>query len=269
MSAITVENVSHTYRTFERKQGLKNSIKDLFSRQYIYKDALKNVSFKIEENEIVGVAGPNGAGKTTLLKILSGLIKPTSGSVDVCSFVPYKKSNAFKRQIGFIMGGKSQLIWELPALETFSLNQIIYDIPKKDFDSWTGGLIKTLGVEDLVNIPVRNLSLGQKMKMDIIASLVHRPKILFLDEPTNGLDIVARVSLRDYLKRIFKEFGITAIVTSHNVGDIEKMCDRLMIITHGSLFYDGDVQSAIKKYSDDNGTLEDALVNVFTEEAES
>lgn len=204
MSAITVENVNHTYRTFERKQGLKNSMKDLFSRQYIYKDALKNISFKIEENEIVGVAGPNGAGKTTLLKILSGLIKPTSGNVDVCSFVPYKKNNTFKRQIGFIMGGKSQLIWELPALETFSLNQIIYDIPKKDFDSWIGGLIKTLGVEDLVNIPVRNLSLGQKMKMDIIASLVHRPKILFLDEPTNGLDIVARVSLRDYLKKNFQ-----------------------------------------------------------------
>lgn len=249
---IEVDNLSHTYRTYERKQGLKNSFKDLFHRNYIYKNALKDVNFKIDDNEIVGIAGPNGAGKTTLLKILSGLIEPTFGSVKVGKYIPYQKKNDFKKQIGFIMGGKSQLIWELPALETFALNQIIYDIPRKDFLCWQNELISTLNVQDLVNIPVRNLSLGQKMKMDIISSLIHRPKILFLDEPTNGLDVVSRISLREYLKKLFKEFGISVIITSHNVGDIENLCSRLMIIKEGQKLYDGNIKKAVEIYSNKN-----------------
>lgn len=249
---IKVEMLSHTYRTYEREQGLVNSIKDLFHRNYIYKNALKNISFNIDDNEIIGIAGPNGAGKTTLLKVLSGLIKPTSGIVKVGDYVPYHKNNDFKKQIGFIMGGKSQLIWELPALETFALNQIIYNIPKNDYIKWRDELIETLNVQNLVNVPIRNLSLGQKMKMDIISSLIYHPKVLFLDEPTNGLDVVSRISLREYLKKLFKEFGITVIITTHNIGDIENMCDRLMIMKDGEKIYDGDVKQAVLKYSGKN-----------------
>lgn len=249
---IKVENLNHTYRTYKREQGISNSIKDLFHRNYIYKDALKNISFNIDDNEIVGIAGPNGAGKTTLLKVLSGLIKPTSGIVKVGDYIPYQKNDDFKKQIGFIMGGKSQLIWELPSLESFSLNQIIYNIPKKDYIKWRDELIETLNVKDLVNVPVRNLSLGQKMKMDIISSLIHHPKVLFLDEPTNGLDVVSRISLREYLKKLFREFGITVIITSHNVGDIENMCDRLMVIKGGEKLYDGNVKQAVLKYAGKN-----------------
>lgn len=249
---ILVENLQHTYRTYERNQGLKNSMKDLFHRKYIYKEALKNINFKINDNEIIGIAGPNGAGKTTLLKILSGLIKPSSGIVKLGDFIPYKKLNDFKKQIGFIMGGKSQLIWELPALETFALNQIIYNIPKNDYILWRDELVTAMDVQDLINIPVRNLSLGQKMKMDIISSLIHHPKVLFLDEPTNGLDVVSRMSLREYLKKLFKVFGITVIITSHNVSDIENLCNRLMIMKTGELVYDGDVKQAVQKYSGKN-----------------
>ena len=212
---IVVKNVSHTYRTYERGQGLKNSLKDLFRRKYIFKEALKDVSFEIDENEILGIAGPNGAGKTTLLKILSGLIEPSEGYVQVGNYTPYKKDNDFKKQIGFVMGGKTQLIWELPGTETFALNQIIYDIPKQEYERWKNELITLLGVEDIVNIPVRNLSLGQKMKLDIIAALIHHPTFLFLDEPTNGLDVVSRISLRTYLKKIFKELGIIVIICDY------------------------------------------------------
>ena len=246
---IEVKNLNHTYRTYKRGQGFKNSIKDLFHRQYVYKQALKNFSFTIGDNEIVGIAGPNGAGKTTLLKILSGLIKPTEGYVKIGDFIPYEKSKSLKKHIGFIMGGKSQLIWELPATETFALNKIIYDVPDKEYTEWKNTLIELLDVKDLINIPVRNLSLGQKMKLDIICALIHKPKILFLDEPTNGLDVVSRIALREYLRKIFKELGLTVIITSHNVGDIESMCDRLMIIMNGEKLYDGDVQAAIEKFS--------------------
>lgn len=187
-----------------------------------------------------------------MLKILSGLIKPSSGIVKLGDFIPYKKLNDFKKQIGFIMGGKSQLIWELPALETFALNQIIYNIPKNDYILWRDELVTAMDVQDLINIPVRNLSLGQKMKMDIISSLIHHPKVLFLDEPTNGLDVVSRMSLREYLKKLFKVFGITVIITSHNVSDIENLCNRLMIMKTGELVYDGDVKQAVQKYSGKN-----------------
>lgn len=249
MSVISVKNLSKTFESYKKQPGLAGAFKALFSREKIFKKAVDNISFDIEEGELVGFLGPNGAGKTTTLKMLAGILYPTAGEAKILGFTPWERKNEYKKQFAFVMGQKSQLWWDLPAMETFVLNREIYEIDKKIFERTLGGLIELLGIEDIVKIPVRNLSLGQRMKCEIAASLIHSPKVLFLDEPTIGLDVIAQKKMRDFIKCYNKERKTTIILTSHYMEDIVALCKRAIIIDSGKIIYDGLMASLIEKYA--------------------
>lgn len=239
---ITVKNLSKQFDYYEKDTGLKNSVKGLFSRKKLVRNAVKDISFTIDEGEIVGFLGANGAGKTTTLKMLSGILYPTQGEISVMGYKPWERKKDFKRQFSIVMGQKNQLWWDLPANESLELNRCIYQIEKKDYDEIVGYLTELLDVKDLLKVQVRRLSLGERMKMELIASLIHRPRVLFLDEPTIGLDIISQRNIRDFINGYNKEYKTSIILTSHYMNDIENLCKRTIIINNGTIVYDGELK---------------------------
>jgi ABC-2 type transport system ATP-binding protein len=243
---IKVKNLTKIYRTHLRQ---KNLIKDIFFRRYKETIALDQVSFQIEKNEFVGFIGPNGAGKTTTMKILSGILYPTSGEVSVLGFFPFDKKREFLRQISFVMGQRNQLFWDLPALDSFQLIKEIYEINDNRFKKNLDNLTSLLNCSNLINQPVKTLSLGERMKMELIAALIYDPKIIFLDEPTIGLDIFSQEALRNFLKTYQKEFKKTIILTSHYLEDVKRLVKRLIVINKGKIIYDGPLSEVVRHYS--------------------
>lgn len=249
---IDVENLNHNYSSYETNSGFFNQFKDMFGRSKKVVHALKNVSFQVYQGEIVGLLGPNGAGKTTLLKILSGLIHGSSGNVHVLNSIPQKKEKKFLKQIGMVMGQKSQLLWDIPPLDTLRILRELYDIPKLEFTHRLDMFIDLLSIGNLLKTPVRHLSLGERMKFELVASLIHNPKLLFLDEPTIGLDIVSQRAIRDFLKSINQTQGTTILITSHYMRDMEVLAQRLMIIKKGLIFYNASLKELLKQFEHEN-----------------
>jgi ABC-2 type transport system ATP-binding protein len=245
---IDVKNLNHQYKIFKKEEGFIGGVIDFFKRKYFYADAVKDFNLEIKGPQILGFLGPNGAGKTTTLKILSGLIKPTSGEVRVLGFDPYERKNEFKNKIGFLMGNKSQLIFDLPPVETFNMHRIIYGIPGHQYRERMEYLLNLFNVEEKLNIPVRKLSLGERMKMEFIASIIHGPQVIFLDEPTLGMDIEAQHAFRGFIQKYYDKHKITFIITSHNMNDIESLCHRLVIIQKGIKVYDNPMDELKKKF---------------------
>jgi ABC-2 type transport system ATP-binding protein len=248
---IEVKALRKVYRTYEKEEGIIGSLKALFKREYRDVEALKGISFFIEEGEFVGYIGPNGAGKTTTLKILSGILYPTSGEARVLGFIPWERNEKFLKQISFVMGQRQQLWWDLPAMESFLLNKEIYEIPPQLFYKNLEELSSLLSVEHLLKVPLRNLSLGERMKMELIASLLHSPKVLFLDEPTIGLDVIAQKEMRDFLKKYNREHKTTIILTSHYMRDVEELCERVIVLHQGEIYFDGSIEELTRRISDD------------------
>lgn len=249
MSVISVKNLKKYYRVNQKEPGLWGSVRSLFYRKHFNVKAVDGVSFEIQEGELVGFIGPNGAGKTTALKILSGLLYPTSGEVSVLGYEPFKRQPQFQKQFSLVMGQKNQLWWDLPAMESFILNKEIYEIPEEKFQNTVKELSSILEIEDILKIQVRKLSLGQRMKCELIAALLHNPKVLFLDEPTIGLDVVAQKTMRDFIKEYNEEFKATIILTSHYMADVKELCKRVIIINEGKIIYDGSLEKIVKKYA--------------------
>jgi ABC-2 type transport system ATP-binding protein len=248
-ATILADNLSKTYSVSKKQPGLLGSLKGLIKPVYEEKQAVKNVSFVIDEGELVGFIGPNGAGKTTTLKMLSGLLYPTSGSVRVLGFDPWVREYDFLRQISLVMGQKNQLWWDLPAIESFNLARDIYDIPLATYKKTLKELVSMLEIEDVLNVQVRKLSLGQRMKAELVAALIHSPKILYLDEPTIGLDVVMQQSMRQFLKEYNQKGDGSIILTSHYMDDVKELCKRVIIIDQGSILYDGLLADVIAKFS--------------------
>lgn len=248
---IQVENVVKDYKINSKEQGLKGSVKGLFTREKKIVRAVDNISFSIEEGECVGFIGGNGAGKTTTIKMLSGLIYPSQGSIEVFNYKPADRKKEFKKQISLVMGNKSQLWWDLSAFESFDLQRVLYDIPKADFKKRLDRLTETLNVTALIEKPVRSLSLGERMKMELIVSLLYNPRVLVLDEPTIGLDLNSQKNIRKFLREFNKENNTTVIMTSHYLEDIETVCDRLLFIQKGKLIHDGTKDEIIERFSHD------------------
>jgi ABC-2 type transport system ATP-binding protein len=248
MPIIEVEDLKKTYRVFQKKPGLLGSIQGLFRRRYKEVHAVAGVSFRIEPGEMVAFLGPNGAGKTTTLKMLSGLIYPTAGSARVLGFTPWERPDAFRRRFSLVMGQKNQLWWDLPAGDSFQLHREIYSLPAAAFERTLGELTELFGVGHLTRQPVRELSLGERMKMELIAALLHEPRLLLLDEPTIGLDVVAQVAIQRCLKEYNQIRGVTMLLTSHYMRDVEALCPRVLVITHGRLVYDGPLAGITERF---------------------
>ncbi|KKU13752.1 MAG: hypothetical protein UX21_C0037G0001 [Microgenomates group bacterium GW2011_GWC2_45_8] len=246
---ILADNLRKVYSVQRKRTGLSGSIKDLFNPINEDKVAVKDVSFVIDEGELVGFIGPNGAGKTTTLKMLSGLLYPTSGSVRVLGFDPWKRQYNFLTQISLVMGQKNQLWWDLPAVESFNLARDIYDIPGSVYKKTLDSLVEMLDIGEVLNVQVRKLSLGQRMKAELVAALLHSPRILFLDEPTIGLDVVMQQSMRQFLKEYNQNNTGSILLTSHYMDDVKELCKRVIIIDQGSILYDGLLSDVIAKFS--------------------
>ncbi|HEX7041803.1 MAG TPA: ATP-binding cassette domain-containing protein [Patescibacteria group bacterium] len=249
MSVISVKNLVKEYTVYKKEPGFLGSLKSLVARKYEKVKAVENISFEIEEGELIGFIGPNGAGKTTTLKCLSGLLYPTSGEVKVLGYTPFDRKTKFLKSIALVMGQKNQLWWDLPAMETFLLNKEIYEIPTNKFNEVVGDLSKLLEVEEQLKVQVRKLSLGQRMKMELIAALLHNPKVLFLDEPTIGLDVVMQQNLREFVGEYNRKYKATILLTSHYMGDVEALCKRVIIINHGKILFDGMLSELVKKHA--------------------
>src|SRR6187455_1162228 len=249
MAAIEASKLTKVYRTYRKERGLWGSIKGLVRRKHDDIRAADNVSFTIEEGELVGFLGPNGAGKTTVLKMLSGLLNPTSGEARVLGFVPWERRDELKRQFSLLMGQKNALWWDLPAQESLELNRAIYGIDRNRFKNVVDGLSDLLEVQDKMNVMVRELSLGERMKMELIAALIHEPRVLFLDEPTIGLDVVSQKRVREFLRIYNEEHRIVTLLTSHYMQDIEELCHRVLVIDHGKIFFDGPLAAIVDRFS--------------------
>jgi ABC-2 type transport system ATP-binding protein len=245
---IQATGLTKTYRVFQKKEGLLGAIRGLWRREYKEVRAVDGVDFTIEPGEMVGFLGPNGAGKTTTLKMLSGLIYPTGGTCQVMGFVPWERADAFRRRFSLVMGQKNQLWWDLPAADSFQLHREIYSLESSEFERTLGELIELFGVRDLTKQPVRELSLGERMKMELIAALLHRPQLLLLDEPTIGLDVVAQAAIQRCLKEFNAARGVTILLTSHYMRDVEALCPRVLIITHGRVIYDGALSQIVEQF---------------------
>ena len=241
MEAISVRNLSKSFEYYEKEAGLKSSIRNLFHREKLIREAVRSISFAIDEGEMVGFLGPNGAGKTTTLKMLSGILFPTSGEATVLGHVPWERKKTFKMNFSIVMGQKSQLWFDLPALESFRLNQCIYELDDVTYQHTLDELTELLDVREMLKVQVRRLSLGERMKMELIASLLHKPKIMFLDEPTIGLDILSQRKIREFLKYYNEQTKTTVILTSHYMNDIEALCRRMVLINRGKIMFDGDL----------------------------
>ncbi|MBP6864293.1 MAG: ABC transporter ATP-binding protein [Candidatus Didemnitutus sp.] len=238
---IEVENLTRVFRTYKKKPGFWGGVTGLFKRDFEETRAADGVSFTIKEGEFVGFLGPNGAGKTTTLKMLSGLIYPTSGTARVAGFDPSKRENAYRRIFALVLGQKNQLWWDLPALESFHLLRAIYALDKTQWQASLDELVTLLGVSHKLNVQVRELSLGERMKMELIAALLHRPRVLFLDEPTIGLDVVSQKNVREFLRDYNRRYKTTILLTSHYMADISQLCERVIVIDHGKKIYDGEL----------------------------
>jgi ABC-2 type transport system ATP-binding protein len=250
MPVIEVSGLTKAYRTYKKQPGFAGAVRGLFHRQYEQTLAVNDVSFKIEPGELVGFLGPNGAGKTTTLKMLAGLLYPTSGTAKVLGHTPWERHDDYRRQFALVLGQKNQLWWDLPARESLELNAKIYGIPKDRFEKTVGDMTELLGVKDKLNVSVRELSLGERMKMELIASLLHQPKVLFLDEPTIGLDVTSQKVVRDFIRRHNAEQKTTILLTSHYMADIQELCERVIIIDHGKLFFDGKLSEIVDRFAD-------------------
>lgn len=247
--SIEVDRLEKFFTTHKKEPGLKGSIKSLFHREVVTKHALHQVSLNIRPGEIVGLVGANGAGKTTLVKALAGIIHPSNGSAKVLGYTPWERNQKFRSQIALIMGQKAQLWWDLPAADCFLLLQEIYRIPNDAYTKNVDALVRALEVKDQLNTPIRRLSLGERMKMELIAALLHEPKVIFLDEPTLGLDLNAQKAIRSFLLQYRKKYQPAMILTSHYMEDIEQLCERIIIIREGKFVYDGSLQQVLSRYA--------------------
>jgi ABC-2 type transport system ATP-binding protein len=250
MPIIELQGLSKSYRVYQKKEGLMASLRGLVHREYRDIEAVRGIDLTVEQGEFVAFLGPNGAGKTTTLKLLSGVITPTAGTARVMGFVPWKRENAYRRRFALVMGQKNQLWWDLPAQESFRLHQQIYGIAPERFRATLDELTDLLEIGPLLSQPVRELSLGERMRMELIAALLHSPDVLFLDEPTIGLDVVAQHNIQQFLKHYQQKRKITILLTSHYMKDVAALCRRLVIIAHGHIKYDGSLSGIIDRFSD-------------------
>ena len=250
MPAIVTNDLTKVFKTYRKEPGLKGAVRGLFRRHYVETKAANRVTFSIEPGELVGFLGPNGAGKTTVLKMLSGLLFPTSGTAQVLGYVPWERANDYRRQFALLLGQKNQLWWDLPARESLELNREIYRIERADFDRIVDELTSLLEVKDKMDVQVRELSLGERMKMELVASLIHSPRVMFLDEPTLGLDVVSQKKVREFIREYQRRRQVTILLTSHYMADIEALCSRVIIIDKGSIFFDGPLTRIIDRFAD-------------------
>lgn len=250
MPVIEVNGLTKAFQTYKKQPGFSGAVRGLFSRRYEQTVAVKEVSFTIEPGELVGFLGPNGAGKTTTLKMLSGLLYPTGGSAKVLGYVPWHRDDGYRRQFALLLGQKNQLWWDLPARESLELNGKIYGIPRAQFERTVDEMTELLACRDKLNVNVRELSLGERMKMELIAALLHRPKVLFLDEPTIGLDVVSQKTVREFLRHHNATRQTTILLTSHYMTDIKELCQRVIIIDHGTIFFDGRLDEVLDRFAD-------------------
>jgi ABC-2 type transport system ATP-binding protein len=250
MPAIEVSALTKAFRTYRKQPGFAGAVKGLFRRTYEQTVAVKDVSFRIEPGELVGFLGPNGAGKTTTLKMLAGLLYPTGGSAQVLGYVPWERDDGYRRQFALLLGQKNQLWWDLPARESFELNAQIYGISRAALDRTVAEMSELLAVRDKLNVSVRELSLGERTKMELIAALLHQPKVLFLDEPTIGLDVVSQKTVREFLRQHNARQKTTILLTSHYMADIQELCQRVIIIDHGTIFFDGRLSDVVDRFAD-------------------
>jgi len=248
-TVISVKDLKKHYQVPEREAGLKAAARGLVRRKHRTVKAVDGINFSIETGEVVGFLGPNGAGKTTTLKMLSGLLYPTAGEVSVLGYAPSKRSHDYLRQMTLVMGNRNQLSWDLPALDSFELQRAVYAIPETDFKKTRDEFIEILDLAGLVRQPVRNLSLGERMKMEIVGALLHKPRVLFLDEPTIGLDVTMQKRIRAFVAEYNRRYGATVLLTSHYMADVEVLCRRVIVIHHGRLLFDGDLASLVGQFS--------------------
>ncbi|MDX2230299.1 MAG: ATP-binding cassette domain-containing protein [Leptolyngbyaceae cyanobacterium bins.349] len=249
MSTILVDNLSKFYPVAVKEPGLQGTVQHFFRRTYRTINAVQRISFQIEPGEVVGFLGANGAGKTTTLKMLTGLIHPSAGTLNVAGHVPFQRRSAFLRKITLVMGQKQQLIWDLPALDSLRINAAVYGISDRDFEHQLGELTEMLALQGKLTQPVRKLSLGERMKAELLAALVHQPQVLFLDEPTLGLDVNAQVSVRDFLREYNQRYQATVLLTSHYMADITALCQRVIVIHQGQLIYDGSLDGLVDRFA--------------------
>lgn len=258
MSFIEVADINKTFKVVKKESGIKNTIKSFIKREYRYIKAIDNVSFNIEKGEIVGYIGPNGAGKSTTIKILSGILVPDSGKVKIDKLSPFKNREEYVRKIGVVFGQRSQLWWDIPAEDTFDLLKDVYGINEEEYQKTKSELIDILNLKDIINVPVRQLSLGQRMRCEIAASLLHSPEILFLDEPTIGLDAVSKTIVRSFIKKLNKDKKTTIILTTHDMADIEALAKRIILIGKGKVLYDGSLTKLKNRYDNNK------YINIIT-----
>jgi ABC-2 type transport system ATP-binding protein len=245
---IKLEGISKSYKVAKRSSGLRQAAKALFVREHTIVPALKDISFSINPGEIVGYIGPNGAGKSTTIKVMSGILVPDSGSCTIMGYNPWKDRVQYVKNIGVVFGQRSQLWWDVPVIDSFELLRDIYKVPQQEYEENVKQLIEALELKDIINSPVRQLSLGQRMRCEIASSLLHSPKILFLDEPTIGLDAVSKMAVRQFIKKINQEKGVTVILTTHDMSDIEALAERVILIGKGTLLYDGSLSELRSKF---------------------
>jgi ABC-2 type transport system ATP-binding protein len=250
MPVLEVSGLTKVFHTYKKQPGFAGAVKGLFRRQYEQTVAVNDVHFQIEPGELVGFLGPNGAGKTTTLKMLAGLLYPTGGSAKVLGYTPWERADGYRRQFALVLGQKNQLWWDLPARESLELNAKIYGIPSDRFERTVAEMSELLTVQDKLNVSVRELSLGERMKMELIASLLHQPKVLFLDEPTIGLDVVSQKTVREFIRRHNAEQKTTILLTSHYMADIQALCQRVIIIDRGKIFFDGKLDEIVDRFAD-------------------
>lgn len=249
MPAIVADRLTKTYRIAKKREGFGGAIRNLFRPEYRTVNAVREVSFRVEPGEMVAFLGPNGAGKTTTLKLLAGLVEPSGGDAEVLGHVPWRRANAFRRRFSLVMGQKNQLWWDLPASASFRLQREIYGVPAAEFAGRLDELSSLLGVADLLDQPVRELSLGERMKTELIAALLHGPDLLLLDEPTIGLDVVSQRTVQGFLKKYQEERGITVLLTSHYMKDVEALCRRAVVIDHGRVIHDGPISEIVDRFA--------------------
>lgn len=264
--AIDVKKLHKSFESFKKSTGIWASIRDLFKREVIVKDAVNSLSFQVKEGEFVGFLGPNGAGKTTTLKMLTGILTPTSGEASVLGYTPWKRKNAFKKQFSIVMGQKNQLWWDLPPADSYELFKHMYEIPEEKFQKNLKELVELMGIADVMHVQTRKLSLGQRMKAELVGALLHEPKVLLLDEPTIGLDVISQKAIRDFLKAYNKKKKATILLTSHYMEDIRQLCDRVMIIDQGELIFDGSYDTLVTQYAKEK-VVELSFTEKVTEKA--
>lgn len=261
---IELTNIKYSYKSYVRREGFIGSLRDFKQREAIVQDAVKNINFTIHKGDIIGLLGQNGAGKTTLIKLMTGILEPTEGQITIDGFHPFNKEKSFLKEIGVVIGQKSQLVWDLPATETLRMLQVIYDIDEEDFKHRVEVMVDLLNLKEKVNTPVRKLSLGERIKFEIICSLIHSPKVLFLDEPTIGLDITSQYHIREFLLKMNQEEETTIIITSHYMKDIEALTEKIFIMVDGEMLQNTTIPDLKRQY-----TVDESFEITFKEEVPS